>query len=389
MFIDKRFNFVQTLPSGSARANLIVLDPPYLQTMSSSSVTDQEVNTLAQVNLGLRSDQVTPESFTGRILESCLEASEPNAIFLIWCSLEQGMEYMKLHKGKELFDQGLKALSLCSINGKRRAVQANQQIPSTTGEYFIVVKKGDPDQATFEKWGEVYDDANKAPRDLGNVFNVPQSWWDSQSNRYPYMKPRRLMRMLVNYFARPGQLVFEGFAGTISCGLAALTCGVNLVAVDNNADTKRFLRDLYQELRTGVTALEELDDSRSNLEPHASMFMTNGMVDPPHYELFAPVEWHDSIPVVNTEESPFTEQPRLPIIRIRSANLRLGQAAGQEEVIPQASATLVYPAAAENAEEEQSEEEVYTPITPQKRTRESDSDDNGSTNSFEDASPAY
>ena len=335
--------------------------------------------------------------------------------------MEQGLEYQKIHNSEALRAQGLRALSFCSINGKRRAVQSNQQVPSTTGEYFVVVKKGDPNQATFETWGRKYNEQNPPPKDLSNVFNCPQAWWDKLANRYPYEKPRRLMRKFVHYFARPGQLVFEGFAGTISCGLAALTCGINLVSVDNNEDTKRYLQVLYRELMAGIHAIEELDEEWSNYEgSEASLFVAKNTHFPnaPTYTLFAPEEFHEGIPVVDTERSAFThpnppvglrapnfqgnqppippvvrqELPRPPVLTVQTALVEgLGQASGGEESeILQTPQTPVFPA------EVVEEEEVLTQITPQKQTlkrgrEDSDSDDNGSANSFdgESQSQAY
>ena len=275
--------------------------------MSGVASTEQAVNTLAQINLGLPADRhCTAANFTRRVLESCIEASEDNALFFIWCSLEQAVQYQQIHFSKDLLPLGLKGVSVCVVNGKKRNMGANQQIPSTTAEYFVVAKKGDPTQTSFEKWGEVYDEDHPAPRQMDNVFKVPARWWDSLANRYPYEKPRELMRLFVNYFAQPGQLVFEGFAGTISCGLAALTRGINLVAVDNNQDTKPFLEDLYTALFDGIADLGSLDSFWENLDdlPAASLFVTQKMDRAPHYHVMQASEVAD-IQVVDTEPSPF------------------------------------------------------------------------------------
>ena len=356
--------------------------------MSGAGVTDQAVNTLAQVNQGL--DQPIPQDgFCRRILESCLECSEEDAIFFIWCSLEQALEYQRLQFGKELEDQGLRALCVCTVNGKRRGMQANQQLPSSTAEYFVVAKKGDPTQTTFEKWGKVYDEDNPAPKDLGNVFKVPQRWWDSLANRYPYEKPRELMRLFVNYFARPGMLVFEGFAGTISCGLAALTSGVNLVAVDNNVDTHRYLEDLYSYLRRGVIALEELCQDRSNIGdfPDSYMFLPSDFSAIPTYQLYAGEYMHGTVPVVQTEQNPFIIRlPNPSQSGLRRPNFPRAESASQS------SFGLGQPA------DDPELQELLRPMAPQKRARpdtdsgsEDDDIDNASKNSFgnDDQSPDY
>lgn len=290
-----------------------MLDPPYLQSMSANASTNQEVNSLAQINLGLPADRhCTVESFPRRVLESFLEATEENAIGLIWCSLEQALTYMAIHHSKELQPQGLNGMTTCFINGKRRSTNANTQLPAPTTEFFIVVKKGSPNQACWDKWGKKYDEEHPAPKELTNLFKVPQTWWDSLSNRYPYEKPRELMRLLVGYFAQPGQLVFEGFSGTISCGLAALTRGVNLVAVDNNQETKPFLKDLYEELRTGIRALEDLDDEWSNIEEHpaAHLFVSGEFETTPNYVLLGPADFLGEVEVVDTEHNVFVHGPR-------------------------------------------------------------------------------
>jgi hypothetical protein len=277
-----------------------------------------------------------------------------------------------------------------------------------------VAKKGDPKQTTFTKWGKVYTEEDRPPRDLSNIFSISQSYWDATSNRYPYEKPKTVMRKFVHHFARPGHLVFEGFAGTISCGLAALTCGVNLVAVDNNGDTKRFLRDLYRELNRGIYALESLDSNWSNIDEAAYMFVSDDMDQAPTYSLLAPVEFHDNIPIIPTEDDPFSTSQT----GIRTANFQRQQTTapahsgppvppatspspepqqGEEEVHTPALSTAQSQepeqgGTSQSPEYEQVEEEVHTPITPitpQKRFHESDSDENRSTNSFEDPSPAY
>lgn len=277
--------------------------------MSNQASTDEEVNTLAQINDGL-SPQLfcTAQNFTQRILESCLEASDSNAIFFIWCSLEQALEYLQIHKGGELAEKGLTAVSYCMVNGKKRITANNEQLPSTTGEFFVVVKKGQPAQTTFDKWGAVYSEEKPRPKTFPNDFRVPTLWWDSVSNQYPFEKPKQVMRMMVNHFARPGQLVFEGFAGTISCGLAALACGVSLVAVDNNPDTEVFLQSLYNQLNLGLNLLEDadgdFDELPDRIESH--MFVTRDMEEWPKYELYCPDEWIQSgVEVSHTEQSPF------------------------------------------------------------------------------------
>jgi hypothetical protein len=315
--LTSRFKFASITQQ---KANLIVLDPPYLQTMSNLPSTDEQVNTLAQINLGLSANQIcTTENFTLRILESCLDASEDDAIFFIWCSLEQSLEYIRIHKSGDLAAKGLTAVTHCMVNGKKRIMATNEQLPSSTGEYFVVCKKGLPSQTTFDKWGTVYSEDKPHPKTFPNVFKVPTVWWDSISNKYPFEKSRKVMRLMVNHFARPGHLVFEGFAGTISCGLAALTCGVNLVAVDNNPDTDIYLQDLYNDLQHGLLEMESLEEDWTALDesPAALMFVTTEMERPwPHYKLFCPDDWvQTDVPLVNTEPSSF-----LPADPIRRPN---------------------------------------------------------------------
>ena len=127
------------------------------------------------------------------------------------------------------------------------------------------------------------------------------------------------MRLMVNHFARPGMLVFEGFAGTISCGLAALTCGVNLVAIDNNPETEIYLQGLYNDLNHGLAELESLREGYTDLDesPAALQFVTEEMEHPwPHYVLFCPEEWvQKEVEVIDTEQSSFTQpaQKRLKL----------------------------------------------------------------------------
>jgi 16S rRNA G966 N2-methylase RsmD len=308
-FLIKRFKFASTTQQ---KANLIVLDPPYLQTMSNQPSTDAQVNTLAQINEGLSPNEAcTEDNFTKRILESCLDASETHALFFIWCSLEQALQYLQIHKSRDLAEKGLTAVSHCMVNGKKRIMTSNDQVPSTTAEYFIVAKKGQPSQTTFDKWGKAYSSDYPHPTSFPNIFKVPTVWWDSISNQYPFEKHQTLMRQMVYHFARPGQLVFEGFAGTISCGLAALACGVNLVSVDNNPDTGVYLQGLYNQFNVALQLMEDADGEYQELEQRAEsyLFVSQDMREWPKYELYCPADWVlNNVEVSNTEQSPFLAQ---------------------------------------------------------------------------------
>ena len=360
----------------------MVLDPPYLQTMSNVQSTETQVNTLSQINAGLSGDMLcTTENFTKKILQSCLDCTEPDALFFIWCSMEQALEYQKIHFSKELQPEGLKALSVCVVNGKKRNTGADVQLPSTTGEFFVVGKKGNAKQACFDKWGVVYEEEEDRPKFLENTFKVPSAWWDRLSTtRYPYEKPRQLMRLFVNYFAQPGQLVFEGFAGTISCGLAALTRNVNLVAVDNNVDTAGFLKSLYSELNTGILDLEGMGDTEDEYDEHepAQQFVSKhwlGYYRKPVYQLFGPEEFGE------TSASQGVRQPNFPGSQRPSTG-------GKQ--LPMAQ---VYTGEGEESSAEESAEESavesFQGGQSRKRPHSSDEEDNASHNSFHEESQDY
>jgi hypothetical protein len=262
------FNFVNMT---KVKANLVVLDPPFLQTYSSSNATEKTVNTIKALNSGLDPNlaRLTEDNLCERLMESALEALEANGILFLWCSLEQGALYMKLFKQKKF--PTLKGCTFCSINGKvsRQSQGANQQIPTNQSEYFIVGYKGTPNQTSFQKWGVVYEEGEE-PKSQSNHFKCPQKYWKKLpkgNNAYPFMKPQELMRDLMFHYCTPGQLVFEGFSGTKSCVLGAVANMVNLVCVDNNPITHQYFKKSYQTMKKAEADLKQFfaDPNTENL----------------------------------------------------------------------------------------------------------------------------
>jgi hypothetical protein len=240
-------------------------------------------------------------------LESALEASQVNAIFLIWCSLEQAVEYLHLHKGGTLREQGLTGLTVCTINGKfsQAGSAQNQQIPVNQTEYFIVAKKGNPRQSTFIPWGPVVAGAVE-PTCQPSHFTCKPSYWNQDANLYPYLKPRRLMRDLLHYYCTPGQLIFEGFAGSKSCVLGAIIKRANLVCIDNNPESASHLVRQYQRFQGDAAYFEQwnLDGEKPTPDRSCSDWMKTGMYVP-NLALYGPDQWNETVPIENTEVTPF------------------------------------------------------------------------------------
>jgi hypothetical protein len=179
------FNFAKETEK---KANLVILDPPYIQTYPDTASAQNNLNTLAAINRGLDSELelLTKENLCSRVLESALEASQVDAIFLIWCSLEQSVEYLNLYKVGTLRERGLTGLTVCTINGKfsQAGSNQNQQIPVNQSEFFIVAKKGTPRQSTFIPWAPEDPDAVE-PISQSSHFSTRSKYWN-QDAFYPH-----------------------------------------------------------------------------------------------------------------------------------------------------------------------------------------------------------
>jgi 16S rRNA G966 N2-methylase RsmD len=304
------FNFVKETEK---KANLVILDPPYIQTYPDSASAQNILNTLAAINRGLDSElePLTKENLCLRVLESALEASQVDAIFLIWCSLEQSLDYLHLYKGETLRERGLTGLTVCTINGKfsQAGSNQNQQIPVNQSEFFVVAKKGNPRQSTFIPWPSVDPEAVE-PTSQSSHFSTKSKYWNQDANLYPYLKPRKVMRDLLHYYCTPGQLIFEGFAGSKSCVLGAIIKGANLVCIDNNPESASHLVRQYQRFQGDAAYFEQWNQSgsRPNPERNCSDWWKSGM-HVPNLAFYGPDEWNETVPIENTEVTPFNSPP--------------------------------------------------------------------------------
>ncbi len=306
-------NFSQ---SSSPKANLVILDPPSLQLVSNTKSTSPVINSLEQVNRDLPEaiERLTNDNFCFRVLESALEVTTPDAILFIWCSLEQSLKYLQINNGKKLEEKGLKELTVCGINGEKSAFGASQQIPTNAMEFFIVAKKGNPQQTTFSKWGFNYQDG-KEPTFQGSHFVCPNLYWQRLPNTYSFMKPQELMRDFIHQYSLKGHLIIEGFSGSKSCILGAVTKGANLICVDNNPESEKFTRKMYARLCHQATILEI---NRNNLadgclidECDKSVFSWPGK-PLPEIQIIGPDNWNRNLNIVtpDTEFSIFTQAAR-------------------------------------------------------------------------------
>jgi len=94
------------------------------------------------------------------------------------------------------------------------------------------------------------------------------TWWHTivsptgkEKTGYPTQKPVGILRRIVAASSRPGDLVFDFFAGSGTTGTAALELGRRFCLIDSNPEAFEVMRERFagEQMRLGVAEVEFVD----------------------------------------------------------------------------------------------------------------------------------